>query len=83
MTTQPPTFTPLHVHGVPDRQWRIVPGPGRETVQCRDLPEGRWRDQDVAVVRAEIVHHTEIGQWLARMLSKAAAASDAAGRLPR
>ncbi len=82
MTSQP-TFTPLHVHGVPDRQWRIVPGPGRETVQCRDLPETIWRDQDVAVVRAEIAHHTEIGQWLARMLSKPAAACDGGGRKSR
>ena len=83
MSSHPPIFTPLHVHGVPDSQWRIVPGPGRAVVQSRGLPEGLWGDQDEAVVQAEIAHHTEVGQWLARMLAAPAATPDGAGRRPR
>ena len=79
MTSHHAIFTPLRVFGVPDLQWRIAPGPGRGIVQSRLLPEGPWRDQDEAVVRAEIDHRTEVGQWLARMVASPAPAADRAG----
>jgi hypothetical protein len=79
MPTHPAIFTPLRVLGVPDLQWRIAPGPGRGIVQSRLLPDGPWRDQDAAVVRAEIDHRTEVGHWLARMVAVPAPAADRAG----